>query len=185
MNKKEEIIKGAKTLFTQYGLKKVSMDEIAKISGVTKKTIYSYFKDKNELIKYFIYEEIDNMKSIVNKIDEKDLSPTDKTQEMIYTLLEYRKENQLLKKISEESELFQTKTAKECEEIFTKSIITEIKKLLDRGIANKDIKKCDTCLASFIIYKMYVAIMYEWDKELNKKEVTNNILNILKSGIFN
>ena len=41
MNKKEEVINAARDLFTKYGYKKVSMDEIAKEANVTKKTIYS------------------------------------------------------------------------------------------------------------------------------------------------
>lgn len=43
------------------------MDEIAKKSKVTKKTIYSYFKDKDELVQYFVLEEIENMKQIIEK----------------------------------------------------------------------------------------------------------------------
>ena len=44
--KKEDILKAAKELFSMYGYKKVSMNEIAEKANVTKKTIYSYFKDK-------------------------------------------------------------------------------------------------------------------------------------------
>ena len=57
--KKEQIVEAARKLFTQYGYKKVSMDEIAKEAGVTKKTVYAYFKDKDELFKYFVFEEVD------------------------------------------------------------------------------------------------------------------------------
>ena len=39
MNKKEIVINKARDLFTTYGYKKVSMDEIAKKANVTKKTI--------------------------------------------------------------------------------------------------------------------------------------------------
>ena len=39
MNKKEIIIETARNLFTNYGYKKVSMDEIATSAKVTKKTI--------------------------------------------------------------------------------------------------------------------------------------------------
>lgn len=35
--KQEQILKAAKELFTKYGFKKVSMDEIASETGVTKK----------------------------------------------------------------------------------------------------------------------------------------------------
>ena len=48
-NIKEDILKSSRELFTNYGYKKVSMDEIAKASGVTKKTVYSYFKDKESI----------------------------------------------------------------------------------------------------------------------------------------
>ena len=58
MDKKEAVINTARDLFQKYGYKKVSMDEIAKTSGVTKKTIYTYFKDKDSMFLYFIEEEL-------------------------------------------------------------------------------------------------------------------------------
>lgn len=185
MTKKEEVIKSARELFCSYGYKKVSMDEIAKKSGVTKKTIYTYFKDKNDLIKYFLYEEIEKMKKIVEKIEEKKLPAPDKTHMIIYSLLEYRKDNEIINRFSEESNNLPTGIARECLEILNDSILAEIKKLLEKGIEKGDIKKCDTDFASFVIYKMYVAVMFEWGKPLNKKKVTENIMNFLKSGIFN
>ena len=60
--KEEQIIEVARELFHKFGFKKVSMDEIAKTSGVTKKTIYTYFKDKDSMFLYFIEEELQKMK---------------------------------------------------------------------------------------------------------------------------
>ncbi|MFT4094961.1 MAG: TetR/AcrR family transcriptional regulator [Niabella sp.] len=37
-------------LFMQYGIRSVSMDDIANALGSSKKTIYQYYKDKNELV---------------------------------------------------------------------------------------------------------------------------------------
>ena len=54
--KKEQIIAAARKLFTKYGYKKVSMDEIAREANVSKKTVYAYFKDKEELLKFFIFQ---------------------------------------------------------------------------------------------------------------------------------
>ena len=185
MTKKEEVINSARELFVTYGYKKVSMDEIARKSGVTKKTIYTYFKDKNDLIKFFLYEEIEKMKKIVEKIEKKKLPASDKTHNIIYSLLEYRKDNELINRFSEESDNLSTGIAKECMEILNNTILAEIKRMLEKGIENKEIKKCDTDFASFVIYKMYVAVMFEWNKPLDKKEVTENIMNFLKSGIYN
>ena len=40
MSKKDIVVEIARNLFSKYGYKKVSMDEVAKGAGVTKKTIY-------------------------------------------------------------------------------------------------------------------------------------------------
>ena len=47
MNTKEKIITSARNLFETYGYKKVSMEEVAVNAGVTKKTLYAYFKNKD------------------------------------------------------------------------------------------------------------------------------------------
>ena len=66
--KEEQIIEVARELFHKFGFKKVSMDEIARESGVTKKTIYRYFDSKEALLEYFIQEEIQNMKAELDKL---------------------------------------------------------------------------------------------------------------------
>jgi TetR/AcrR family transcriptional regulator, cholesterol catabolism regulator len=47
---KEKILKGAEELFFRYGMKNITMDEIARTLGMSKKTIYQYFKDKDEMV---------------------------------------------------------------------------------------------------------------------------------------
>lgn len=47
---KEKIIKGAEELFMRYGVRSITMDEIARHLGVSKKTIYLYFSDKDEIV---------------------------------------------------------------------------------------------------------------------------------------
>ena len=48
----------ARDLFMQYGLRSVSMDDIAGNLGMSKKTIYQYYADKDELIVAVIGEEL-------------------------------------------------------------------------------------------------------------------------------
>ncbi len=47
---KQRIQQGAHDLVMQYGIRSVSMDDIASNLGISKKTIYHYFKDKDELV---------------------------------------------------------------------------------------------------------------------------------------
>lgn len=58
MDIKEYLIEEADKLFCQYGFKSVTMDDIAKHVGMSKKTIYQHFKDKNELVNILIKEKL-------------------------------------------------------------------------------------------------------------------------------
>jgi AcrR family transcriptional regulator len=51
MNSKQlEITEGALKLFCLYGIKSVSMDDIAREMGMSKKTLYQFINDKNDLV---------------------------------------------------------------------------------------------------------------------------------------
>lgn len=50
MEIQERIVQKAHDLFLRYGVRSISMDEIASRLGVSKKTIYQVYKDKNALV---------------------------------------------------------------------------------------------------------------------------------------
>src|SRR6266436_4220623 len=55
--KRRQIIEGARTIFRVLGFDAASMGEIAKAAGVSKGTLYVYFKDKDELFQAIIEKE--------------------------------------------------------------------------------------------------------------------------------
>lgn len=74
MEIKDRIMQGAFDLFMQYGIKSVTMDEIAVHLSVSKKTIYQHFKDKDELVflvtnNHFNEEEMEMEKITKNSKD--------------------------------------------------------------------------------------------------------------------
>jgi AcrR family transcriptional regulator len=67
----ERIIEGGEELFLQAGIRSVTMDDIARHLGMSKKTIYQFFKDKNELVmalvKKKLREDEDQMNAIISQ----------------------------------------------------------------------------------------------------------------------
>jgi AcrR family transcriptional regulator len=61
MSQEERIIKGALDLFLQAGIKSVTMDDIARHLGMSKKTIYQFFGDKNELVVALVKDRLKKM----------------------------------------------------------------------------------------------------------------------------
>ncbi|MEB2781471.1 TetR/AcrR family transcriptional regulator [Algoriphagus persicinus] len=48
---REKILLIASEQFSQYGVRTITMEDIARLAGISKKTIYQEFKDKKELVK--------------------------------------------------------------------------------------------------------------------------------------
>ena len=57
----------ARELFMQYGLRSVSMDDIAGSLGMSKKTIYQHYADKDELIVAVISEELQRNQAVCER----------------------------------------------------------------------------------------------------------------------
>ncbi len=184
MSKKEQVIKTARELFSERGYQKVSMDEIARVSGVTKRTIYTYFKDKNDLIKFFLYEGLNDMQVRAEEIDKKDIPFNLKIREVIMMLIEYRANSKLLNAFYKESSKAKLKFANECINILDNAFQHEIKIKLEKAINEGYIKPCDTDIVAFIIYKVYISLMFEWDKPLDKREVADRVVNVLENGLL-
>lgn len=54
MDIKNRIVKQAGNLYYQYGIKNTSMDDLASSLGISKRTIYENFKDKEEILLYYL-----------------------------------------------------------------------------------------------------------------------------------
>jgi AcrR family transcriptional regulator len=55
---RDRIRQQAKNLFMKYGIRSVSMDDIAVGLGMSKKTIYQWYKDKDELVDAIVEDDI-------------------------------------------------------------------------------------------------------------------------------
>jgi AcrR family transcriptional regulator len=54
----ENILLKVRELYMKYGIKSITMDDIARELGISKKTLYQYVSDKDELVGKFIDNEI-------------------------------------------------------------------------------------------------------------------------------
>ena len=57
-----DIVVSASSLFLQYGYKAVTMDDIAELMHISKKTIYVHFSDKTSLVRSAVFHVFDEVK---------------------------------------------------------------------------------------------------------------------------
>lgn len=75
---KDKILKGAEALFMKYGVRSISMDDIARHLSVSKKTLYQHFADKEDIVTQVCQSHMENnwkkfeaiRQRAVNAIDE-------------------------------------------------------------------------------------------------------------------
>lgn len=79
----DDILTGSHELFFRFGLKSVTMDDIAGHMGISKKTIYSLFTDKNELVLSLMKFHLEKNKADMEEISNRS---TNAVEEIIETM---------------------------------------------------------------------------------------------------
>ncbi len=75
--KKVKVLESAKELFFLYGVKKTTVDEIAKRAGVGKGTIYLYFSSKEDILSELAKNELNTIAAAIESTIDRDSSSTD------------------------------------------------------------------------------------------------------------
>lgn len=84
---KAVLVDVARQLFAKNGLENTTMNDIALASGKGRRTLYTYFKSKEEIYLAVIESELDILSDVQKSVSEKKISPEQKLMEMIYAHL--------------------------------------------------------------------------------------------------
>lgn len=86
-DKEQQLIEGAMSIFMRYGIKSVNMDDVARQLGVSKKTLYLYFKDKEDLLSQVVRRHCSMERDSISAIVSKKLSAIEEMFEIMHWVL--------------------------------------------------------------------------------------------------
>lgn len=86
-----KLVDVARQLFAKKGVEDTTMNDIAVASKKGRRTLYTYFKSKEEIYMAVVEAEIEMLYQTLNKVAQKDISPEKKILELIFTHLESTK----------------------------------------------------------------------------------------------
>lgn len=89
---KAKLVDVARQLFAKMGVENTTMNDIALASKKGRRTLYTYFKSKEDIYMAVVESELDILSDIMKKVAGKNISPDEKMIEMIYTRLDAVKE---------------------------------------------------------------------------------------------
>ncbi|MDR0938591.1 MAG: TetR/AcrR family transcriptional regulator [Mediterranea sp.] len=89
---KAKLVDVARQLFAKEGVESTTMNDIAIASKKGRRTLYTYFKSKEEIYLAVVESELDILSEVMKQVAEKEISPDAKIIELIYTRLDAVKE---------------------------------------------------------------------------------------------
>jgi AcrR family transcriptional regulator len=89
---RQKLVDVARQLFAKKGLENTTMNDIALASGKGRRTLYTYFKNKEEVYYAVIESELERLSDKLDEVASKKIRPQDKIIELIYTHLKMIKE---------------------------------------------------------------------------------------------
>lgn len=180
---KDAIIKAAAQNIEKYGLRKFTMDEIAGELKISKKTIYKYFKSKDDIITEYFREIIETDKNYTIESIKKDCSLLDKLNSIIYSYHKYK----LPVDVLDEAYKFYYDEWKKVHELkdFKLKLIEEIlKEGMESGILRNDIQ---LNIVSSILESVSTTLLnYKFlsKNNITMKEAIKQVVTVLLYGIL-
>ena len=89
---RQMLIDVARQLFAKNGIENTTMNDIARESGKGRRTLYTYFKSKDDIYFAVIETELERLSDRLDELSTKRIRPMDKIIEIIYTHLSMIKE---------------------------------------------------------------------------------------------
>lgn len=184
MNKEEYIIEQAKLLFSEIGYKATTMDLLATKCNMGKGTLYLYYDSKEEVLKSIINQLIETIKEKADQIDTKSEDFNGQIMKFLREMLSYKKEQVMLVKLIYEAKQLGNQTVNKYVDQIDEYILENLTLRLEKAVKDKFIKKCNTKFIAFVIYKVYMSVVLEWEEKsttkLTEKELFCLVENLIK-----
>jgi len=182
--RRNQILETATILFANKGYHAATLDEVAEQLGVTKASLYYYFRNKEQLLREICIKMQEKMNDNVREIVLSGLSPVYKLRAFIKAQLNFISTNKdLCKVVFDEAEALGKGAYKR---IYLQSKLGEkfVQDIIEEGVKSGCFAVDDVKMASFLILSAchWIYKWYHTDGRLTSEEIADKFTNILENG---
>ncbi|MBI5118745.1 TetR/AcrR family transcriptional regulator [Candidatus Poribacteria bacterium] len=159
-DKKNHILDVAKVRFDKFGFKKTTVDEIAGDAGVSKRTLYELFEDKESLfVALFIREALTARRVVLGRLEDV-RDPVERLKRFMLVARDYfEHEPFMAKALRDEDNGFIPYLKKEFY-VGEQGILDIFSGFLKEGIRQGKFRNLNTGITSYILFKLLQAFTY-------------------------
>ncbi len=148
---RENIVSAATEVFSRYGFKKTSMEDIARALRMGKSSIYYYFKGKEEIFQAVVDREANLLRVKVKEILESGLPVTEKLRSYVKMRMDLIKQLSNYMEILKNDDLMNLELTEKFRKKYDDEEITIVKQMLEEGINRNELKVKDLNLSALAI----------------------------------
>lgn len=184
--RREKIISAATDLFSRFGLKKTTMEDIARAAKKGKSSLYYYFKSKEEVFAEVIKKEIAGLKTAITEAVDKEDDPYSKFRSFVDTRLNYLNEKADQYTTVKDDYLKHYEFVENLTADYSNWEISIIKKIIEYGRDRGFFEVTDLDSISQALFFALKGLEYPWTVNLSRREIEKSIdalVDVLLRGI--
>ena len=173
-------------LFGQFGLKKITTDDIAREAGISKATIYKYYKNKSEIFDEVVEQEAGQLLLAIKEAVEKAPTVKKKFKAHLFTRMEKIGDYVNFYRVTRESWGDFWPHVAHVRQRFLRGEAEIVKDILKLGIRTGKFKVKDVDLASYIMVVGLASLEYNWvleDIGISLSGYVDAMLEMITDGI--
>ena len=183
-----QIIEVARKIFTRYGFRKTTMEEIAAASRNGKSSIYYYFKSKEEIFRAVVEREAEELKIKLDHTINKDGTPIEKLKTyMLFRLHHVRSVENFYAALNEEY-LSHMDFILEIRRQFDLEERQMVKEILEEGMNNGTFQVVSSEIGAIAIATMMkgleLPLLLSNEHKTDREELLDDLIRVLFYGII-
>jgi AcrR family transcriptional regulator len=181
---RRHIFQAASKLFVRNGFHETSMRQIAEKARIGKSTIYGYFSSKEEILLFFVEQEMAGSHAMAARIADKSMSASDKLRVILHSLwidLERNKDmvSLLTREVARLGEAGTSRLVKK--RLQFRAVLKEI---IEQGIAEGEFRHSDSGMLATALHSLITMPFYDW-LHRNESKGGGNIADWMIDLFFN
>lgn len=181
MGKEKYIIEKAKELFAEVGYKATTMDLLAAKCDMGKGTLYLYFASKEDVLKSIIDQLLATINNQATTIENMDISFSEQIAMFLREMLKLKNEQIMVAKLVFEAKQMGNQVVNKYINQIDDYIIDTLASKIDTAISKGYIKSCNSKFKAFLVYKIYMLLVLEWEEKANAKLTEEELFSLLEN----
>ena len=182
---RDKLVEVARQLFARIGFEKTTMNDIAQASNKGRRTLYTYFKNKDDVLLAVVESEMDQLDKILSDLVDQDMPATEKLVAFLYTRLDAMKMIVARNGTIRAAFFRDIWRVEKARKKFNIQETLLLKRVLDEGVAEGVFEIPDVEATAYIIHQALrgLDVPYIRGKMGDSESERENVMNLFFNGI--